>query len=221
MAPGSYAYGRDRIPATGGAVLAANHLSGLDPPLVGSYSRRAIWYMMKAELLDIPVVGEALTWTGAFPIRRGEGDREGMRKARELVREGHVVGVFVEGTRQRFGYPGRPIHAGALTIAMNENVPVIPTGARVLRLVAQEPPGLLRRVRRADDVRGARRETVRGYKEAAELVADEILRLWRQAAEAVAAGLPPELPDGTPRTGVPGFRTFLPARTPRRVSGLV
>ena len=51
----------------GGAVLAANHLSGLDPPLVGSYSRRAIWYMMKSELLDIPVVGEALTWTGAFP----------------------------------------------------------------------------------------------------------------------------------------------------------
>ena len=220
MAPGSCAYGRDRIPATGGAVLAANHLSGLDPPLVGSYSRRAIWYMMKSELLDIPVVGEALTWTGAFPIRRGEGDREGMRKARELVREGHVVGVFVEGTRQRFGYPGRPIHAGALAIAMNENVPVIPTGLesfgwslknrRACCVVYGEPmtfEGLTR--------------NGRGYKEAAELVADEILRLWRQAAEAVAAGLPPELPDGTLRTGVPGFRTFLPARTPRRVSGLV
>ena len=93
---------------------------------------------------------------------------------------------------------------------MNENVPVIPTGLesfgwslknrRACCVVYGEPmtfEGLTR--------------NGRGYKEAAELVADEILRLSRQAAEAVAAGLPPELPDGTPRTGVPGFRTFLPA----------
>ena len=48
----------------------------------------------------------------------------------------------------------------------------------------------------------------RGYKEAAELVADEILRLWRQAAEAVAAGLPPELPDGTPNGRSPWSARF-------------
>jgi 1-acyl-sn-glycerol-3-phosphate acyltransferase len=219
MAPGSCAYGRDRIPAEGGAVLAANHLSGLDPPLVGSYSRRAIWYMMKAELLEIPVVGEALTWTGAFPIRRGEGDREGMRKARELVREGHVVGVFVEGTRQRLGYPTREIHAGALAIAMAEDVPVIPTGVesfgwslrnrRACCVVYGEP------MRFPDLPRSGR-----GYKEAAERVADEIFRLWRQAAEAVAAGLPEALPDGARRTGLPGFGEFVKAKTPRRVSGL-
>src|SRR5687768_16138361 len=81
MAPRSYAYGTDRIPLTGGAVLAVNHLAAIDPPLVGSYSTRAIWYMMKSELLEIPIAGEALTWTGAFPIRRGSSDREGMRKA--------------------------------------------------------------------------------------------------------------------------------------------
>jgi 1-acyl-sn-glycerol-3-phosphate acyltransferase len=219
MAPGSCAYGRDRIPASGGGVLAANHLSALDPPLVGSFSRRAIWYMMKAELLEIPVVGEALTWTGAFPIRRGQGDRDGIRKARELVREGHIVGVFVEGTRQRLGYPTRDIHAGAVAIAMNENVPVIPTGV--------ESFGWSRKNRRACCVvygapmtfEGIPRNG-RGYREATELLADEIYRLWRQAAEAIAAGRPPELPDGTPRTGIPGFRTFIPAGTPRRVSGL-
>ena len=219
MAPGSCAYGRDRIPAEGGAVLAANHLSGLDPPLVGSYSRRALWYMMKAELLDIPIVGEALTWTGAFPIRRGEGDREGMRKARELVREGHIVGVFVEGTRQRLGYPTTDIHAGALAIAMAEDVPVIPTGVesfgwslrnrRACCVVYGEP------MRFPDLPRNGK-----GYKQAAERVAAEILRLWRQAAEALAAGLPDTLPDGARRTGLPGFREFIPAKTPRRVSGL-
>ena len=73
LAPHSCAYGADRIPATGGAVLAANHLSAIDPPLVGSFSRRALWYMMKAELLDIPIVGEALTLDRRVPDppRRG------------------------------------------------------------------------------------------------------------------------------------------------------
>lgn len=219
MAPHSWAYGTDRIPASGGAVLAANHLSAIDPPLVGSFSPRAFWYMMKAELLDIPVAGEALTWAGAFPIRRGEGDREGMRKARELVREGHIVGVFVEGTRQRFGYPGDEVHAGALMIAMNEHVPVIPCGL--------ESFGWSRRNRRACAVVYGEPMTFedlplngRGYKEAATAVSDEIRRLWRQAAEAVAAGFPETLPDGTRRFPRPGRRGFHRVSGTRRVSGL-
>jgi 1-acyl-sn-glycerol-3-phosphate acyltransferase len=219
LAPGSWAYGTNRIPARGGAVLASNHLSGLDPPLVGTFSRRAIWYMMKSELLDIPVVGEALTWTGAFPVRRGEGDRDSLRKARELVREGHVVGVFVEGTRQRFGYPG-PIHAGALTIAMRERVPVIPCGVdsfgwsfknRRACCIVYGPPMTF------DDLPASGS----GYKEAAERLTAEIFRLWRQAAEAVSAGFPTILPDGTPRQPWPRVPDFIRARTPRRVSGLV
>jgi 1-acyl-sn-glycerol-3-phosphate acyltransferase len=218
MAPGSWAYGTDRLPPEGGAVLAVNHLSAIDPPLVGSFSNRALWYMMKSELLEIPVVGEALTWTGAFPIRRGESDREGLRTALELVREGHIVGVFVEGTRQRFGYPG-PVHAGAVTIAMKGGVPVIPCGL--------ESFGWTRKNRRPccvvygkpmrfDDLP----RNGKGYKEASELLRLEILRLWRQAAEAVAAGFPPALPDGTKRFSWPRAREFRAQRTPRRVSGL-
>jgi 1-acyl-sn-glycerol-3-phosphate acyltransferase len=219
MAPGSYAYGTCRLPRTGGAVLAINHLSAIDPPLVGSFSSRAICYMMKSELLEIPVVGEALTWTGAFPIRRGGSDRAGLRKARELVRAGHIVGVFVEGTRQRFGYPADHIHAGAATVAMKENVPVIPCAVESFRwsrnnrraccVIYGEPmafPGL--------EANG------RGYKAASEQIRLEILRLWRQAAQAVAAGFPLELPDGTRRETWPRVRNFHPAPTPRRVSGL-
>lgn len=219
MAPGTYAYGTDRIPVEGGAVLAVNHLSAIDPPLVGSFSNRAIWYMMKSELLDIPVVGEALTWTGAFPIRRGESDRDGLRKAVELTEEGHIVGVFVEGTRQRFGYPGS-VHAGAATIAMKANVRIIPCGL--------ESFGWSRKRRRPCCVVYGEPMTFanlprngKGYKEATELLRVEILRLWRQAAEAVAAGFPPELPDGTKRYSWPRARQFHVARTPRRMSGLV
>jgi 1-acyl-sn-glycerol-3-phosphate acyltransferase len=52
--------------------------------------------MAKAELLEMPVVGEVLSWTGAFPVRRWEVDRDALREARRLVREGHVVGIHVE-----------------------------------------------------------------------------------------------------------------------------
>jgi 1-acyl-sn-glycerol-3-phosphate acyltransferase len=219
MVPGSFAYGTSRLPRSGGGVLAVNHLSAIDPPLVGSFSNRAIWYMMKSELLDIPVVGEALTWTGAFPIRRGESDRDGLRKARELVRAGHIVGVFVEGTRQRFGYPAGQVHAGALAIALKEEVPVLPC--------AVESFGWSRRNRRACCVvYGAPMTfpgiapTGAGCRRAAELVRLEILQLWRQAAEAVAAGFPARLPDGTPRESWPRARAFHTAGARRRVSGL-
>ena len=218
LAPGSHGYGLERMPAQGGVVLAANHLSVLDPPFIGTFSRRGICWMMKSELLEIPVVGEALTWTGAFPIRRGASDREGVRKARELVREGHVVGIFVEGTRQRLGYPGS-IQPGALIVAMREHAPVVPCGV--------ESFGWSRRNRRACAVvfgEPMRFDELplnaKGYREAGERLRLEILRLWRQAAEAVASGFPEELPDGTPRGDWIKPGEEIRVKTPRRVSGL-
>src|SRR5919202_6173824 len=126
LAP-SYGYGLDRVPSSGGAVLAANHLSAIDPPLIGVMSPRAIRYMAKAELMRIPVVGQILASTGAFPVRRGEADRNALRLARELVRSGDIVGIFMEGTRQKFGFPGE-VQAGATMIALQEEVPIIPYG---------------------------------------------------------------------------------------------
>jgi 1-acyl-sn-glycerol-3-phosphate acyltransferase len=154
--------------------------------------------MTKAELLAVPVVGQLFTWAGGFPIRRGESDRDGIRTARELVREGRVVGVFAEGTRQRLGYPG-PIYPGAVMIAMQEADPVVPVGIesfgwslgnrRRCCVVFGEPVCF-------DDLP----RNGRGYREASRALEGEILRLWRQAAEAVAAGFPAVLPDGTRRS---------------------
>ena len=197
LAP-SFAYGAERVPRTGGAVLAVNHLAAIDPPLVGALSPRAIHFMAKAELLAMPVVGDLLHWIGIFPVRRGEGDRDALRKARERVRDGHVVGMFVEGTRQRFGYPGA-VHAGGAIVAMQEGVPIVPCGV--------ESFGWTRRNRRPCAVVFGEPFSLdelprngRGYKQGAEIIRAEIVRLWRQAGEAVAAGFPPELPDGTPRS---------------------
>jgi 1-acyl-sn-glycerol-3-phosphate acyltransferase len=194
------AYGAHRVPATGGGVVAANHFSGIDHPLIGIFCPRPLYFLAKAELLEIPVVGPLLRWLGVFGVRRGEGDREALRRAREVVREGELVCVHLEGTRQRFGHPG-PMLPGGLMIAMQEGAPVIPCGVdtfgwsprnrRRCAIVWGEPIAV-------DDLPRNRK----GYAEAAERVGAEIVRLWRQAAEAAAAGLPPELPDGTRRTGL-------------------
>jgi 1-acyl-sn-glycerol-3-phosphate acyltransferase len=211
LAP-SCGYGLDRVPASGGGVVAANHLSAIDPPLIGSLCPRTIFYMAKAELLALPVVGEGLMWTGAFPVRRGEGDRESLRRARELAREGHMVGVFVEGTRQRFGYPGTVL-PGAMMISLLEGVPVVPCGVysfgwsprnRMPCAVVWGDPL---------DLSGLPRSG-RGYKQAADVVGEEVLRLWRLAGEAVASGFPAELPDGRRRTTASG-RPIRPTAEPR------
>jgi 1-acyl-sn-glycerol-3-phosphate acyltransferase len=198
LAPAA-SYGWERVPAKGGGVVAANHFSGVDHPLIGSFCPRSIYFLAKAELFDVPVVGEVLSWLGVFSVRRGEADREAIRRARGLARDGHLVGVHLEGTRQRFGHPG-PVQTGGLMIAMQEGVPVIPCGVdtfgwsprnrRKCAVVWGEPIDLSELPRNRA-----------GYAEAAEIVRQEIVRLWRQAAEACAAGLPPELADGTKRHG--------------------
>src|SRR5947208_3723140 len=126
LAP-SYAYGVDRIPASGGFVLAANHFSGIDHPLLEAFCPRPICFLAKAELFAQPLLGGLLAWTGAFPVRRGQADRAALRHARELAVAGHAVAVHVEGTRQRSGCPGE-FKAGAIAIAMRARVAIVPCG---------------------------------------------------------------------------------------------
>jgi 1-acyl-sn-glycerol-3-phosphate acyltransferase len=196
LAP-SYGYGYERVPATGGGVVAVNHLSAIDPPLVGALSPRTIYYMAKAELLSMPLVGDVLMWTGAFPVRRGEGDRESLRQAREIARDGHMVGVFVEGTRQRFGYPGGVL-PGATMIALQEGVPIVPCGVYSFGWTRKNRMPCAVVWGDPVDLTGLPRSG-RGYRQAADIVGKELFRLWRHAGEAIAAGFPPELPDGSRR----------------------
>jgi 1-acyl-sn-glycerol-3-phosphate acyltransferase len=193
------AYGLEHVPREGGGVVAANHFSGIDHPLIGSFSPRPLKFLAKAELLEIPVLGFALRWMGVFGIRRGESDREAVRRARELVRAGDLVCVHIEGTRQRLGYPG-PVHKGGLMIAMQEGVPVIPLGLDTFRWSPANRRKCAIVWGESIDLSEFPRNRG-GYERAADVVRAEMVRLWRQAAEAAAAGLPLELPDGTKRYG--------------------
>ena len=119
------AYGAERMPRTGGVVLAVNHLHWLDVPLLGSLSPRNLDFVAKVEAIDFPGFGRFIEWHGTIAVRRGESDRDAVRAMRGSVRAGHVLGLFVEGTRQKSRRPGEA-KPGAAMVAIQEEVPVLP-----------------------------------------------------------------------------------------------
>src|SRR5205807_7786134 len=96
--------GLDRLPPEGGFVLAANHTSSFDPWPLGLplWPKRQLYFMGKVELFN-PVLGPLLRTAGAFPVRRGEGDTEAIETAVRTCKEGGIVAMFPEGTRQGKG----------------------------------------------------------------------------------------------------------------------
>lgn len=118
-------YGAERVPPAGGVVLAFNHFHWVDPPVFGLLSPRTIYFLAKAEAHGVPGLGALMRSFGTFSVRRGESDREAVRLMRQVVRDGNALGLFVEGTRQRSGVPGKA-QPGAGMVALQENVPVVP-----------------------------------------------------------------------------------------------
>jgi 1-acyl-sn-glycerol-3-phosphate acyltransferase len=116
--------GRERIPAAGPAILAANHESVVDPFVLGLATPRVVRYMAKAELYESPLVRPLMRGFGTFPVERGRGDRQAMARGRELLERGELVGVFPQGTivpsRER------PFRRGVARLALETGVPIVP-----------------------------------------------------------------------------------------------
>ncbi|MXY93237.1 MAG: 1-acyl-sn-glycerol-3-phosphate acyltransferase [Caldilineaceae bacterium SB0670_bin_27] len=118
--------GVENVPLKGGVVLACNHPGGMDCFVMGFASPRQVFYMAKRELFNIhPVVTFLLYRIGAFPINRGARDIEAIEYSVELLKQGRIVGMFPEGTRNR-GRPMRRGKSGAVRIAIEAGVPVVP-----------------------------------------------------------------------------------------------
>jgi len=118
-------YGVERVPTSGGVVLAFNHFHWVDPPVFGLLSPRTMHFVAKVEAHRIPGLGQLIRSFGTISVRRGESDREAVRRMREAVRAGRALGLFVEGTRQLAGVPGE-VQPGAAMVAIQEGVPVVP-----------------------------------------------------------------------------------------------
>ena len=117
--------GRENIPQKGPLVIASNHISLLDPPLVGTASSRPVNFMAKEELF-VPILGDIYKSLGAFPVKRGASDRNAIKNALSILRAGKVLGIFPEGTRSKTGKLG-PAGSGTLGIASKAKATVVPT----------------------------------------------------------------------------------------------
>jgi 1-acyl-sn-glycerol-3-phosphate acyltransferase len=128
------AQGLDRLPAEGGFVLAANHVSSFDPWPLGMplWPKRQLHFMAKVELFK-PVLGQLLFAGGAFPVRRGERDLQSIQTAVDICRRGDVVAMFPEGTRREKGLRKRFEHrprTGSARIALAAGVPLVPAAIK-------------------------------------------------------------------------------------------
>ena len=184
-----HVYGADRVPEQGGIVLAFNHFHWIDPPAFGASCPRTIYYMAKIEAHRAPGLGQLIRAFGTFSVRRGESDREAVRLMRQVVRDGNALGVFVEGTRQREGVPGRA-QPGAAMAALQEDVPIVPAaihGTETWRLGNFHPCSIAWGVpMRFDGLpKGGR-----GYREASVEIERELKKLWDWLVELHALGRP-------------------------------
>ncbi len=118
------AYGRENVPMDGPVIVACNHRSYLDPPMLGTYSPRPLAYMAKAELFDIPVLGAAIRAVGAYPVDRAGSSTAAIKRSLAVLREGGCVGIFPEGTRNLDGTV-QPREGVALLASLSK-APVVP-----------------------------------------------------------------------------------------------
>lgn len=117
--------GTEHVPLEGPVIIAPNHSSFLDPPLVGSACPRQLHYMAKAELFRFKPLAALLRRVGAFPVHRGTADTGAIRGSLEQLQQGKGVLLFIEGTRN----PGDhllPPTPGVSLLARHSGAPVVP-----------------------------------------------------------------------------------------------
>ena len=119
--------GQSNIPLNGPVLVAPTHRSNLDFAFSLFISPRKVFFMAKESLFRVPVLGGALIALGAFPVTRGAADREAMRAAEEVLRAGHALILFPEGTR-KYGPIIEDLHDGAMFIAARTQASVVPVG---------------------------------------------------------------------------------------------
>ena len=118
-------YNPERVPLTGPVILASNHASYLDPPLVGAGIRRDINYLARESLFRFPVVGWVLHKWNSVPVDREGGGARGLRAILDRLLKGGAIILFPEGTRSRDGKL-QPARSGIGLTVIKSNAPVVP-----------------------------------------------------------------------------------------------
>ena len=117
--------GTEHIPSHGGLVIAPNHQTYADPPLVTIPVRRPVYYMAWSRLFEIPIFSGAIRLLRAFPVDIESRDARATREAVRLLQAGEALMIFPEGERSTDGLVGR-FKPGAFRLAVSQRVPVLP-----------------------------------------------------------------------------------------------
>ncbi|HTG41112.1 MAG TPA: lysophospholipid acyltransferase family protein [Methylomirabilota bacterium] len=121
----------DEIPRDGPVILAANHISNADAVILGAWLTkslgRRIHWLGKKEMFDWPVVGYVARNGGIHPVDRGAADVDAFRTAERVLREGHILMIFPEGTRSPTGELQKP-KDGLAMLALRTGAPIVPIG---------------------------------------------------------------------------------------------
>jgi 1-acyl-sn-glycerol-3-phosphate acyltransferase len=121
-------FGAENVPREGPLIVACNHVSYLDPPLMGCLCPRRISYMAKKELFEVPVLGTMITALGAYAVDRHGSATSAIRRSLSVLEAGGAIGIFPEGTRNRSGEI-RP-QTGVALLASLAKAPVVPACIR-------------------------------------------------------------------------------------------
>lgn len=117
--------GVENLPASGGFILSANHVSNWDPPILATFIDREVCYMAKEELFKNPIFAATIRALHVFPVKRGAADKNAIKNAVKILKSGECLGLFPEGTRSKTGKIGKA-ESGVSLIASMTKVPIIP-----------------------------------------------------------------------------------------------
>ena len=117
--------GLNNIPSDGALLIVSNHLSNADPPLLSVTLKRNTIFMAKKELFRNPILGYILHGFGAFPVNRGQLDRQALRYAEKVLADGKILVIFPEASRSKEARLKKAFPGSAL-IAVRTDVPIVP-----------------------------------------------------------------------------------------------
>ncbi|MBI4658025.1 MAG: 1-acyl-sn-glycerol-3-phosphate acyltransferase [Verrucomicrobia bacterium] len=118
-------FNSERVPAEGPVILASNHASFLDPPLIGAGLPRSINYLARENLFRFPLIGALLRSWNSVPVDRNGGGAAGLRQILDRLLAGGAIILFPEGTRTRDGRL-QPARSGIGLAVIKSQAPVVP-----------------------------------------------------------------------------------------------
>jgi len=121
--------GKEKVPKYGPLIVVSNHVSYLDPPIVGAAVKRQLHFMAKQELFEKKWFGYILNQMGTFPVKRGVPDKSAIRKSLNILNNDKALCMFPEGTRIKTGELGEA-KPGVTLIALMSKSPILPVAIK-------------------------------------------------------------------------------------------